>query len=268
MSEVSVSRAQRGLGDLLSLMRRLRDPASGCPWDAEQTFATIASYTVEEAYEVADAINRQNHEELLDELGDLLFQVVFHARIAEEQGLFDFADVARAIVDKMVRRHPHVFADAPRELAGENWEVIKAQERRRKGAPEAASALAGITRGLPPIKRAVALQKRAAKTGFDWPGVTGPAAKLSTECDELNAAIREGDTAAAAAELGDVFFTAANIARHLRIDPDQVMMDTNARFESRFRAMEANAPQAGLAALDDDTRERLWEAAKRDERGS
>lgn len=248
-----------GITALLDVMARLRNPDSGCPWDIEQTFASIAPYTIEEAYEVADACERGDLEELKGELGDLLLQVVFHARIAEEQGAFDFDAVAQGCADKMVRRHPHVFGDAPREDGHAQWEVIKAEERR---AVAANSALAGVARALPALMRAEKLGKRAARTGFDWPDVEGPRAKVLEELDEVaSAATHE----AREEEIGDLLFAVANLARHLSVDPELALRRANDKFERRFRAMEGAGPLAGqtLAALD-----ARWEAAKRSQSAS
>ncbi len=248
---------------LLWLMARLRDPVSGCPWDRRQTFATIAPYTLEEAYEVVDAIERGNLDDLREELGDLLFQVVFHARLAEEQGAFDFQDVARSIVDKMLRRHPHVFADEPRGNEAEQqarWEAIKAGE---KGGQS--SLMDGVTAGLPEWMRALKLQKRAARVGFDWPDARGPLAKVREELDELE---REMDSAQAGKgrdrleqELGDVLFAVMNLARKLDMDPGRALRGCNRRFEQRFRLMETMA-DGPLSELDSVQLERLWQQAK------
>src|SRR5689334_12471481 len=232
---------------LLAIMARLRDPAAGCPWDVEQTFATIAPYTVEEAYEVADAIERGDLTDLRDELGDLLLQVVFHARMAEEKGAFSFEDVATAINDKMVRRHPHVFADetyASLAHQKEGWEQLKAAEREGKGKP-AASLLDDVPVGLPALTRAVKLSKRAAKGGFVWPTVEDVTAKLHEEVGELEAEIAAGDLDKARQELGDVLFVVANIARHLDIDPEDALRYTNAKFARRFQFVERRLAERG-----------------------
>jgi ATP diphosphatase len=264
---------------LLEIMARLRQPVGGCPWDVAQTFATIAPYTIEEAYEVADAIDRGDMEDLRDELGDLLLQVVFHARMAEEQGAFDFAGVVDAIVDKMVRRHPHVFAGADREADAEaqlrEWEALKRGEREAAGDGDA-SALAGIARGLPEWQRAIKLQKRAATVGFDWPGPGPVVAKLHEEIDEARAefAAVAADPADAAAqdrledEIGDLLFVCANLARHARVDPGTALRRANAKFERRFRAMEALAAADGvhLKDLPLDAQEAYWVRAKLAER--
>jgi ATP diphosphatase len=253
--------------ELIGIMARLRDPAGGCPWDLEQTFRSIASYTIEEAHEVAEAIERNDMDDLKDELGDLLFQVVFHSRIAEEMDAFRFDDVARAISDKMIRRHPHVFGDANLDSADAqtaNWEQIKAEERAEKGEQDA-SALAGVSRGLPALRRAVKLQKRAARTGFDWPN-TGPVfAKLREETEELQLALAKGDADNMEEEVGDLLFVIANLARHLKVDPGAALRRSNQKFEERFRAMEALAAERGLdlAALDLEQQDELYEAVKR-----
>ncbi|WP_414902895.1 nucleoside triphosphate pyrophosphohydrolase [Sphingomonas flavalba] len=246
------------LGDLVAIMARLRDPQGGCPWDVQQDFASIAPYTIEEAYEVADAIARDDMAALKDELGDLLLQVVFHARMAEEAGQFAIADVIAAICAKMVRRHPHVFGERTADAAAvrDSWETIKAGERR--AASDDASALAGVALALPALLRAEKLQKRAARTGFDWPDADGPHAKILEELREVDAA---EDDAARVDEVGDLLFAAVNFARHLNIDPEAALRRANAKFERRFRAMEVNAGQA-FSALPLEDKERLWVAAK------
>lgn len=270
-----------GLMRLLSIMARLRDPAHGCPWDLAQDFATIAPYTIEEAYEVADAIDRGDLAALRDELGDLLLQVVFHARLAEEQGAFAFADVAAAISDKMVRRHPHVFAadsgDDPADAGSalRSWNEIKRAERAGAGDSDR-SALAGIARGMPEWQRAAKLQHRAAAVGFDWPGPAPVIAKLHEEAAEVQAefeaaARAPGDAVVRARledEIGDLLFVAANLARHARVDAGTAMRRANAKFERRFRAMEALAEAEGLrlADLPLDAQDRYWDRAKAAER--
>ena len=266
---------------LLAIMARLRDPASGCPWDVAQTFATIAPYTIEEAYEVADAIDRGDLDDLRDELGDLLLQVVFHARMAQEQGAFDFADVVAAISDKMLRRHPHVFAGAAVEDAAAQtraWEAHKHAERAAAGVQDA-SALAGIARGLPEWQRAVKLQHRAARVGFDWPGPIPVIAKLHEEIEEVRiefgAVASAPDDAAAQDrledEIGDLLFVCANLARHAKVDPGTALRRANRKFERRFRLMEILAAGEG-ARLDELTleqQERYWLLAKaREKAGS
>jgi ATP diphosphatase len=255
---------------LLGIMARLRDPLRGCPWDLQQDFASIAPYTIEEAYEVADAIDRGDLDDLCDELGDLLLQVVFHAQMASEQGAFGFADVARAISDKMQRRHPHVFAQVQvdgAEDVNSNWEAIKRAERAAKGDADT-SALAGISRGLPEWQRAVKLQSRAARVGFDWPGPAPVLDKVREELDEVAAEFARGpvqdNQARLEEELGDLLFVCANLARHAKVDVGAALRHANHKFERRFRAMEAQAAAAGasMAGLDLEAQERLWEQAK------
>lgn len=234
---------------LLALMARLRDPEQGCPWDVAQSFATIAPYTIEEAHEVADAIARDDMPALKDELGDLLFQVVFHARMAEEAGHFGFDDVAAAIIAKMERRHPHVFGSGERP----DWEETKAQERAQATDP---SALAGVALGLPALMRAEKLQKRAARTGFDWPDAHGPRAKIDEELAEVESAHSDSERSE---EVGDLLFAVVNWARHLGIDPEAALRAANSKFERRFRLIET---EPGFAALDLDAKEALWRQAK------
>jgi nucleoside triphosphate diphosphatase len=256
---------------LLELMVKLRDPQQGCPWDQKQTFATIAPYTIEEAYEVADAIERGDPVRLRDELGDLLFQVVFHAQMARERGWFDFAQVASAIHEKLVRRHPHVFAgksvSSDAELS-RNWEEQKARERAE--AADSASALADIPRALPALVRASKLGKRAGRVGFDWPDARGVRDKVLEELREVDTALvsaHAGNAPAVVEEMGDLLFAIANWSRHLRFDAEEALRAANSKFERRFRAMEALARQRGMAldALDPQQWERLWEEAKRTE---
>lgn len=267
------------IAGLLAIMARLRDPERGCPWDIAQTFATIAPYTIEEAYEVADAIDRGDLPALRDELGDLLLQVVFHARMAEEQGAFAFADVVAAICDKMVRRHPHVFGDVPvgdAEAQTRAWDEHKRREREQAGHDDG-SALAGIARGLPEWQRAAKLQHRAAKVGFDWPGPAPVIGKLHEEIEEVRAefdaiAADPGDAAARHRledEIGDLLFVCANLARHARVDVGSALRRANLKFERRFRAMEALAAADGttLGQLPLDAQDRYWERAKQAERG-
>jgi len=240
------------LSRLVEIMRRLRDPVSGCEWDTVQTFETIAPYTIEEAYEVADAIARNDMDSLADELGDLQLQVVFHARMAEEAGNFTLEDVIGRICDKMERRHPHIFGDA--EHGGHHlWEVIKAEER---AASPDRSALAGVALALPALERAAKLQRRAARTGFDWPDVSGPRAKVDEELAELEA---ETDHQRKFEELGDLLFAVVNLARHLNIEPEAALRDANRKFERRFREIE-QAPDFDALSLED--KERLWVEAK------
>ena len=240
------------LARLVAIMARLRDPVRGCEWDSVQTFATIAPYTIEEAYEVADAIARDDIPALRDELGDLALQVVFHARIAEEAGLFDLSDILAGISDKLERRHPHIFGDAP--AGGHHlWESIKAAER---SAHPDTSALAGVALALPALERAAKLQKRAARTGFDWPDVEGPKAKIAEELAEIEAAPPE----MVEEEVGDLLFAVVNFARHLKIDPEEALRKANRKFEKRFRIIEV-AP--GFSDLTLDEMEVLWVEAKR-----
>ena len=266
------------IAELLEIMARLRDPDRGCPWDVRQSFATIAPYTIEEAYEVADAIDRGDLADLRDELGDLLLQVVFHARMAEEQGAFDFASVVGAIRDKMLRRHPHVFAGAgggDADAQAREWEAHKRREREAAGGADA-SALAGIARGMPEWQRAIKLQKRAATVGFDGPGPEPVVAKLHEEIDEARAefaAVAANPRDAAARdrledEIGDLLFVCANLARHARVDPGTALRRANAKFERRFRAMEALAAADGvrLEDLPLDAQEAYWVRAKLAER--
>ena len=267
------------IGDLLRVMARLRDPESGCPWDREQTFESIAPYTIEEAYEVADAIARKDLDGLKDELGDLLFQVVYHARMAEEDGSFAFGDVADAITAKMIRRHPHVFEDVGLRgtfLASGTWERIKAEEKAERGEKEGAgSVLDDVPVALPALTRAVKLQWRAARVGFDWPSLTPVLAKIEEELAELKSAIAEEKREAGAPasqsvseEYGDLLFVMANVARHLGIDPEASLRDANAKFVRRFHSIE-DALRADGRRPEDSTLEemdQLWDEAKAAER--
>ena len=263
---------------LVEIMARLRAPDGGCPWDLEQTFASIAPYTVEEAYEVADAIERDNLADLKEELGDLLLQVVFHARMAEEQGAFDFAAVADAINDKMVRRHPHVFGpygpgDVRHRSSAEQtaaWETIKADERAAKGDAPSKSLLDDVPVGLPALTRAVKLSKRAARVGFVWPSAVEVLAKLHEEVAELEAEVAAGEIDKARDELGDVLFVCANLARELDIDPEAALRGTNAKFMRRFRYIEAELAARGSSPEASDLAEMdaLWDAAKLAERAA
>ena len=238
---------------LRQIMRRLRDPVSGCEWDTVQTFETIAPYTIEEAYEVADAIARKDMDGLADELGDLQLQVVFHARMAEEAGLFTLEDVLERISDKMERRHPHIFGDA--KHGGHHlWEAIKEQER---AANTDKSALAGVALALPALERAAKLQRRAARVGFDWPDVSGPRAKIDEELAELDA---ETEHDRKLDELGDLLFAVVNLARHLNIEPEAALREANKKFEQRFRKIEQ---EPGFEAMSLDEKELLWSRAKR-----
>jgi nucleoside triphosphate diphosphatase len=265
----------RDIADLIAIMAALRDRETGCPWDIEQTFASIAPYTIEEAQEVADAIAGGDREDLREELGDLLLQVVFHARMAEEEGAFDFGGVVEAVTRKMVRRHPHVFAErrdwTPAEVKA-SWARIKAEEKAERAArrgerleADAQSALAGVPRSLPPGQRAVRLQDKAAKVGFDWPNVEDVIAKAEEELAELKAAAASGDVAHVEEELGDLLFVLANVARWRGLDPDMAMAKANAKFERRFSRVEAllrargkTPAQSSLAEMD-----ALWNEAKR-----
>ncbi len=255
---------------LVAIMARLRDPERGCPWDLAQDFASIAPYTIEEAYEVADAIERGDLADLRDELGDLLLQVVYHARLAEESGAFDFDAVARGASDKMVRRHPHVFGAANRDKSAEaqtrDWEAIKAAERAAR--PAASSALDGVVLGLPALTRAVKLQDRAARVGFDWPDAGAVLDKLAEETAELVEAHGGGDAASVAEEYGDLMFVMANLARHLKLDPEAALRSANAKFTRRFHAIEAALAREGRTPEHSDLAEMdaLWDAAKRAER--
>jgi ATP diphosphatase len=241
------------LDDLLDIMRRLRDPENGCAWDREQTFETIAPYTIEEAYEVADAIGRGDLEDLKDELGDLQLQVVYHASIAEERGAFSIVDVMASICSKMIRRHPHIFGEAE-ESPG--WEALKAAER---GEREDRSALAHVALALPALKRAEKLQRRAARVGFDWPDPSGPRAKIDEELAEIDSAATDDERAA---ELGDLLFSVVNYARHLKIDPEAALREASARFEARFRNVE-NLSERPLSEMGIEELEKLWQQAKR-----
>lgn len=256
----------RSTEKLLEIMARLRDRDNGCPWDLEQDFSTIAPYTVEEAYEVADAIAREDLDGLRDELGDLLFQVAFHARMAEELGAFDFEAVAGGICDKMIRRHPHVFGSAEERAKGPEkgaWHRIKASERTARDGE--ASALDGVAQALPALKRAEKLGKRAAVVGFDWPDAAGPGEKIAEELGELAVARKSEDAGAMAEELGDLLFAVVNLARHLRIDPEQALVAANRKFEGRFRAMERDITASGkeIKDLDLDALETRWQAVKK-----
>ncbi|QWT20395.1 nucleoside triphosphate pyrophosphohydrolase [Bacillus sp. NP157] len=260
----------RPVDDLIAIMARLRDPADGCPWDVKQDFASIAPYTIEEAYEVADAIDRHDMHDLRDELGDLLLQVVFHARMAEEAGDFAFGDVVEAICDKMIRRHPHVFSDVSHEsdaARSRDWDRLKAEERKAKGGDDH-SALAGISRGLPEWQRAVKLQKRAANTGFDWPDYKPVLAKLAEELDEVRHEFEHGaDEERVADEIGDLLFVAANLARHAKVDVSRALRGANQKFERRFRAMEALAEGEGktMSSYSLGEQEDLWRRVKQQE---
>jgi ATP diphosphatase len=246
-------RDDRGLPRLVEIMARLRDPERGCEWDTAQTFETIAPYTIEEAYEVAEAIRRGDMDALKDELGDLQLQVVYHARMAEEIGAFALDDVMASIAAKMIRRHPHIFGDAE---ASPGWEALKAAERETH---EDESALAGVALALPALKRAEKIQRRAARVGFDWPDIEGPKAKIDEEMGEIERA--ESDTERAA-ELGDLLFAVVNYARHLDINPETALREATARFETRFRKVEEIADKP-LKDMNIDELEALWQRAKK-----
>ena len=243
---------------LLAIMARLRDPKHGCDWDVAQTFETVAPYTIEEAYEVADAIERGDMQDLRGELGDLLLQVVFHSRMAEEAGAFTFEDVARSISAKMEARHPHVFGSERHEVQEHRWEELKAQERAAKGET---SSMDGVARALPALLRAEKLQKRAARDGFDWPDTEGPASKLAEELEELAEATSDADRLE---EAGDLLFAAVNCVRAYGIAPEDALRAANAKFEARYRGMERLASQSGkdFAALTLDAQEDLWNKVK------
>jgi ATP diphosphatase len=263
----------RDIARLLEIMAALRTPGSGCPWDLEQTFETIAPYTIEEAYEVADAIVRGNLDDLRDELGDLLLQVVFHARMAQEQGVFDFADVVESLTAKLLRRHPHVFGEmrglTPKAVEG-LWERIKRAERAKTGGQPSGheSALAGVPAALPALTRALKLQGKAGKVGFDWNDPRAVLAKIREEADEIERELAAGDHVTAGAEVGDLLFAVVNLARHLDVDPEAMLRATNQKFERRFAAIEraladrGKSPQtASLEEMDE-----LWNEAKAAER--
>jgi nucleoside triphosphate diphosphatase len=268
-SDALVHDPEGGLPRLLEIMARLRDPEGGCPWDLEQDFATIAPYTIEEAYEVADAIERQAWGELKGELGDLLFQTVYHARMAAEAGLFSFEDVAKAIADKMVARHPHVFGAESRDKSAEDqtrdWERMKAAERARKAE---GGVLDGVAAGLPALTRAVKLQNRAARVGFDWPSTDEVIDKITEEARELNDARQTLGEEDIFEEFGDLLFVVANLARHLKVDPEAALRAANAKFTRRFRSIEAALAQRGKRPEDSDLAEMdaLWNVAKAAER--
>ncbi|ODA68434.1 Nucleoside triphosphate pyrophosphohydrolase [Methyloligella halotolerans] len=260
------------LDALLAIMRRLRDPETGCPWDAKQDFSSIAPYTVEEAYEVADAIARDDRAALKDELGDLLFQVVYHAQMADEEGAFAFDDVVDAIAAKMVRRHPHVFDDPSLRdsfLGSGRWDEIKAQEKEARGEQGAPSSLLDdVPLPLPALSRAVKLQKRAARVGFDWPEMAPVFDKAEEEFGELKEAIQSGDQAHVEEEFGDLLFVMANLSRHLKIDPEAALRGANEKFRRRFQAIEQALMADGKPMEDATLKEMdaLWDAAKRKEK--
>jgi len=267
--------SSREIGRLLEIMAALRTPGTGCPWDLQQDFGTIAPYTIEEAYEVADAITRGDLDDLRDELGDLLLQVVFHARMAQEQGAFDFGDVVHAITEKLLRRHPHVFGEArglSPQAVNRLWEEIKSEERAQKPSRKSGpgGALAGVPVGLPALTRALKLQGNAGKVGFDWRDPRAVLAKIREEADEIEADLARGNSRDAAAEVGDLLFAVVNLARHLDAEPEATLRATNAKFERRFAAIERalaargkTPQQATLEEMD-----ALWDEAKAAEAGS
>jgi ATP diphosphatase len=254
---------------LLDVMAALRHPETGCPWDKVQDFATIAPYTIEEAYEVADAIARRDFPALEDELGDLLFQVVYHARLAEEEGRFAFADVARGIADKMIRRHPHVFGDEAAREAGVHAAAWEAQKERERKARSETGTLAGVPSALPALTRAEKLTRRAARVGFDWPDAPAVLDKLEEEAAELRAELPGADPARLADELGDLLFVLANLGRKLGLDPEECLRGANRKFARRFAAMEQAAERTGrtLSEQSLDEMEAGWQAVKAAERG-
>jgi ATP diphosphatase len=262
----------RDITRLIEIMAALRTPASGCPWDLQQSFATIAPYTIEEAYEVADAIARNDLRDLKEELGDLLLQVVFHARMAQEQDAFDFGGVVEAITEKLIRRHPHVFGDkkglSPEEVKA-LWLDIKAQEKaRRPDAPREESALAGIPAGFPALMRALKLQQKAGAVGFDWNDPLAVLSKIEEEAGEIRAAIKLGDKAGIEDEIGDLLFAVVNLARHLDVEPESALRGTNSKFERRFASIEHALAEHGKKPRDAtlDEMDALWNVAKAAER--
>jgi ATP diphosphatase len=262
------SSAEAELRRLLDIMAALRDPVRGCPWDREQSFSTIAPYTIEEAYEVADAIARHDFAALPDELGDLLFQVVYHARMAEEEGRFAFAEVARLIADKMIRRHPHVFGEAAMRDSAAQTLAWEEQKRTERAARAETGVLTGVPAALPALTRALKLTARAARVGFDWPDAAAVLEKLDEETAELRAELPAAEPARLADELGDLLFVLANLARKLALDPEACLRAANAKFERRFRMMEemAEHKQLTLAEMTLAEMEALWRSAKRAER--
>ena len=269
----------RDIAGLIAIMAALRTPGSGCPWDFEQTFATIAPYTIEEAFEVADAIDRGDLDDLKDELGDLLLQVVFHARMAEEQGTFAFPDVVQAICEKLIRRHPHVFGDKSGLNTGQvnvQWDQIKAEEKAarakagRAPAPGRDGALAGVSPGLPALARALKLQQKAGKVGFDWNDPKAVLAKIREEADEIGAELDASAKEKVAGEIGDLLFAVVNLARHLDVDPETALRTTNLKFERRFGAIEDALAAAGKTPAEATLSEMdaLWDQAKAEEKNS
>ena len=263
--------SQNKINRIIDVMAALRHPETGCPWDLQQDFASIAPYTLEEAYEVADAIERRDMDDLKDELGDLLLQVVFHARMAEEAELFAFDDVVDAISDKMMRRHPHVFGDGDAdnpEAVRQSWEEIKAQEKAEKGKSAPESLMDDIPLALPGLSRAVKMQNRAARIGFDWPDIEPVFDKLHEEIAEVREAIKSGSADAIEDEVGDLLFVVANIARHLKVDPEKAVRRTNNKFSLRFKHLEALAAQNDTQILSLEVLEAFWQAAKKAEKGT
>ena len=267
----------RDIAGLIAIMAALRTPGSGCPWDLEQNFATIAPYTIEEAFEVADAIDRGDLDDLKDELGDLLLQVVFHARMAEEQGTFAFPDVVQAICEKLIRRHPHVFGDKSGLNTGQvnvQWDQIKAEEKAarakagRAPAPGRGGALAGVSPGLPALARALKLQQKAGKVGFDWNDPKAVLAKIREEADEIGAELDAGAQEKVAGEIGDLLFAVVNLARHLDVDPETALRTTNLKFERRFGAIEDALAAVGKTPVEATLSEMdaLWDQAKAKEK--
>jgi ATP diphosphatase len=267
----------RDISGLIAIMAALRTPVTGCPWDLEQSFATIAPYTIEEAYEVADAISRGDLDDLKDELGDLLLQVVFHARMAQEQGTFAFPDVVQAITEKLIRRHPHVFGDKGGMSTGEvnvQWDEIKAQEKEAKKAARTAAgrtpapgrngALSGVSPGLPALARALKLQQKASKVGFDWNDPKAVIAKIREETDEIEAALGTRDREQILGEVGDLLFVVVNLARHLDVDPETALRTTNLKVERRFASIEDGLAAVGKTPAEATLAEMdaLWDAAK------
>jgi ATP diphosphatase len=257
----------RDITRLIEIMTALRTPGSGCPWDIEQTFRSIAPYTLEEAYEVADAIARGNLADLKDELGDLLLQVVYHARMAQEEGAFDFGDVVETVIAKMIRRHPHVFADAEGRTAEHVkglWERVKAEEKAERGEAAPKGALAGVPVALPALTRALKLQEKAGRVGFDWNDPRAVLAKIREEADEIEAELDAADKTKTAAEVGDLLFAVVNLARHLAADPEDILRQTNLKFERRFAAIEKALAADGKTPKDATLAEMdaLWDEAK------
>ena len=264
---MTLVKPSQDIARLIEIMAALRTPGSGCPWDLQQTFQTISPYTLEEAYEVADAIARGNLADLKDELGDLLLQVAYHARMAEEQGAFAFGDVVETVCAKMVRRHPHVFADAEGRTAAAvegQWEHIKAEEKAGRDETAPSGALAGIPVALPALTRALKLQDKAGQVGFDWNDPRAVLAKIREEADEIEAELDRADTACAAAEVGDLLFAVVNLARHLNADPEGILRQTNLKFERRFASIERALAARGQTPKDASLAEMdsLWDEAK------